>query len=116
MANYLLVKVDANEDDYLTEFNAIGDHDLETIKPLIEKIKACKEKYNFPNGMLFDEDGDIYEMYADRADDGDPYDVDEAIEVLMQYVPVTEDGFHSIVKIEVYDVGHVDTLFYHNVD
>lgn len=107
MANYILVKVDTNESDYLTEFKPISDQDLATIKPLIEKIKACKEKYNFPNGMLFDEDGDIYEMYSESL-----LDIDESIETLMQYVPVTEDGFHSIKSIDVYDVGHIDTLFY----
>lgn len=107
MANFLLVEVDTNDGDYVTAFNSVSDERLETIKPLIEKIKANTERHNFPYDH---DDTQLYELYADLNEYGSTVEQDIAIDTFLYYVPDTENGFHTVRKIDLYDVGHIDAL------
>lgn len=109
MANYLLVEVDTNDGDYVTAFNPISDTALENVKPLIEKIKENPNRHNFPWEHY---SAPVYELYADLNEYGSVVDRDIAIETFLDYVPNTEIGFHTVTRVELYDVGHVDGLLY----
>ncbi len=39
-------------------------------------------------------------------------DQDIAIDTFIDYVPSTEYGFHTVTRVELYDVGNVDGLLY----
>jgi hypothetical protein len=80
---------------------------LETIKPLIEKIKANPERHNFPYDH---DDTQLYELYADLNEYGSTVEQDIAIDTFLYYVPDTENGFHTVRKIDLYDVGHIEAL------
>lgn len=110
MANYILIQADTNDGDYVTSFEPISDNDLEIIKPLIEKIKACTECHNFPTGDQVDYDND--EPDTDKlyiSSDNEEQDR-VALELFCRYIPTSEYGFHTIEKIVIYDVGHIEKL------
>jgi hypothetical protein len=109
MANYLLVEVDTNDGDYVTAFNPISDTALENVKLLIEKIKENPNRHNFPYEH---DDTQVYDLYADLNEYGSTVDQDIAIDTFIDYVPSTEYGFHTVTRVELYDVGHVDGLLY----
>jgi hypothetical protein len=108
MANFILVKVDTNDGDYVTAFKSVSDEHLETIKPLIEKITANPERHNFPY-IDYDQDA-VYELYAELTELGSVVEYDAAIDTFLDYCPDTINGFHTVRQIELYDVGHIESL------
>lgn len=108
MANYILVQVDTNDADYAYAFNPISDEDLAELKPLIEKIKANKDRHNFPNRYEYHVETTPYDLYvSEETREQDEIALDLFLDM---YVPVTQVGFHTIKSIEIYDVGHVTEL------
>lgn len=108
MANYILVQVDTNDADYAYAFNPISDTDLEILKPLIEKIKACSGRHNFPNRYEYDVDVTAYDLYV--SEDTREQDEDALNLFFEEYAPITEIGFHTVESIEIYDVSHIEKL------
>lgn len=109
MANYILIEVDMNDGDYASKFAPISDEELKEITPLIEKIKANPKRHNFPYGEHGDKEPDAYDMYVSQDDDVVDYE-EEIFETFEDYLPVTEYGFHTITRIELFDVGHAEKL------
>lgn len=106
MANYILVQVDTNDADYAYAFNPISDEDLAELEPLIEKIKANKDRHNFPNNSRIETTAyDLYVSEETREQDELALDL-----FLDTYVPFSEMGFHTVKSITIYDVGHVTEL------
>lgn len=98
----ITITVDHNDADYLTEVSAISESDLEKLMPLIKAIKAFKpyvagyhHHSNYSTGdSLRDDMGEKSprELYA----------LDDSIfDLFEEYVPYCEQGFHSVVSIEV---------------
>lgn len=108
MANYILVQVDTNDADYAYAFNPISDEDLAELKPLIEKIKANKDRHNFPNNYNSRIETTPYDIYVSE----ETREQDElALDLFLDtYVPFSEMGFHTVESIKIYDVGHVTEL------
>ena len=107
MSNYILVQVDMNDGDYVSNFTAISDETLTIIMPLIEKIKANPNRHNFNYRDNCDDGEHAYDVYVDK----ETVDHDEEVlDIFWDFLPVTEYGFHTIESIEIYEVGHVEKL------
>lgn len=110
MQKYILVKADTNDGDYITSFTPISNEALATLAPLIEKIKACPESHNFPTGDYDPSyDGEeIRQLYVSpEAEEQD----EKVLELFCNnYIPVSENGFHTIKDVSVYEVGHIEKL------
>jgi hypothetical protein len=52
----------------------------------------------------------VYELYAELNEYGSTVEQDIAIDTFLYYVPDTENGFHTVRKIDLYDVGHIEAL------
>jgi len=103
MTNYLIIKADTNDGDYITEKHAIDtSEELEDIKRIVEVIRNCKKRHNWPNGECASE-GELEALY-----DGllTPYDID----FFSEYVPNGEYGIHTIVSVEILVVAEEITL------
>lgn len=107
MANYILVKVDTNDADYALSFEPLDDSDLEKIKLMIEKIKANTNYHNFGHMFEYTNSEDEYGGYV--SEENRDADID-AHDTFVHYCPRTEHGFHTVEKVEIYDVGHVTRL------
>lgn len=111
MANYIMIVADTNDGDYITSFKPINDEDLKILKPLIEKIKVCTEDHNFPTDEQIDYDNDELDLDQLYVSSENEEQDKKALELFQsRYAPVSEYGFHTIEKIELYDVGHVEKL------
>jgi hypothetical protein len=107
MANYILVKVDTNDGDYVSNFTEISDETLAIIQPLIEKIKANPNSHNFNYREGLDEDEHAYDVYiAEETAEED----EEVLDIFWDFLPMPEYGFHTIVSIEIYEVSRVEKL------
>ena len=110
---HLRITADANDADYLEELTPITEEELEAFKPLIEAIKNFKpyknlgrlHRHNFPRGE-----------YCPRTDLGEktveeiyPEHVD-VLERFEEFVPYGEYGTHTIVSIEVLEIGEKQKL------
>jgi hypothetical protein len=105
MANYILVEVDMNDADYASKFTPIDDEVLAIILPLIEKIKGNTNRHNFSYRENTNDGEHAYEVYVNE----ETVDHDEEVlDMFMDFLPVTEYGFHTIKTIEIYDVGHIE--------
>jgi hypothetical protein len=108
MTNYILVQVDTNDADYAYSFNQILDEDLAKLEPLIEKIKANKDRHNFPNRHEYDLETTAYDLYvSEETREQDELAIDLFIET---YAPVTEIGFHTVESIKIYDATFIQKL------
>ena len=107
MANFLLVEVDTNDGDYATSVKPLHDGDLEKIKLMIEKIKANTEYHNFDHMHLYTDSEDEYGGYV--SEENREADID-VYETFLKYCPSHEQGFHTVEKVEIYDVGHIEAL------
>jgi len=100
----ILIVVDTNDADYVTEITDIELNDLIKLYPLIEKIKNNKEGYNY------------YRMDGYGPDDISPEEKypdtpQEIFDEFEKYLPKNlEYGFHSIESIDVLYVREVQKL------
>ena len=108
MASYILIKADTNDGDYVNSFEPLRDGDLEKIKLMIEKIKANTNDHNFDHMHLYTDDQDEYGGYV--SEENKEADID-IYETFLKYCPDHELGFHTIEKVEIYDVGFVECLY-----
>ncbi len=115
----IIITVDSNDADYLTQVSVIEKEDLEKIMPLIEAIKnfkpyegkdyistACREPetckgfqyhHNYPNGE-----------YCPRTDMGEfakeeiyPDISELQFEIFEEFCEYGEYGFHSVKSVEI---------------
>ena len=103
MTKYLIIEADTNDGDYITEKQAIAtEEELEDIKRIVEVIRNCKKRHNWPNGECA-RDGELEALY-----DGllSPNEID----FFSQYVPNGEYGIHTIVSVEILVVSEEITL------
>lgn len=111
MANVkILIEGDTNDADYTSVMREITQEQLDQFMPIIEAIKACKERHNwegaYDNHTLYD----LYPQFFERNDDYDPTDEydDEfqpsnLLENFDYLVPTNEYGsVHTITRIEIY--------------
>jgi len=116
MEKFLLIEADTNDADYVSNFMAITDEELELFIPLFEAIRNFKpyegksmtgydftHTHNFPYG-----DGE----YIPRADLGeksvqDLYGEFKGLEKFLEYFcPFGNYGIHTIETILVYEVSN----------
>jgi hypothetical protein len=108
MAYYILVQVDTNDADYAYSFNQILDEDLAKLEPLFDKIKANKDRHNFPNNYSSRIETTAYDLYvSEETREQDELAIDLFIET---YAPVTEIGFHTVESIKIYDATFIQKL------
>lgn len=93
MANktYLIIEADVNDGDYISAKTIVTDKVIDTLKPIIKKIKACKDRSNW--------------------EDPSDYLSDEEIETISEYLPSMDNqDVHTIVSIDVLEVINEKSL------
>lgn len=95
------ITVDQNDADFVTEICVITEKQLDKIKPLINKIKKKNGEYEY---------GDISEQGWDNPTKQYKFSKEE-FELLHEFLPNTEYGFHTIENVEFYDIPKKTVLF-----
>ena len=104
----IVIKVDTNDADYITEISKISEEDINKIRPLIKAIKnfkpyssklndgsSWKHSHNYPFGECLRED-------LGEKEPREIYDFDEEIfDIFEGCLPYPEYGFHTIKSITV---------------
>lgn len=101
MKKYIVIEADINDADYITEFSVITDEDLNLLRPVIEVIKNCKQRPNWPDSDYSNESP--YELYEDVL-------TKEQIDLMRDYIPHGENGIHTIESIKVLTVSEEENL------
>lgn len=100
----ITIRVDTNDGDYNEVTNPISKEDLNKLKPLFKAIKQFKpykakghgHAHNFPMGEILRED-------LGEKSPAEIYNVDEElIELLEEYLPHCDYGFHTIERVEIF--------------
>ena len=113
----IVITVDTNDADYITEVSEISQEDLERIRPLIEAIKnfepyqaqtkgklGYRHDHNYPCGDVLRED-------LGEKEPEEIYDFDEDIfDIFEDLLPSSQYGFHTITSIKVYPVPDKEVL------
>ena len=106
---YLIIKVDTNDADYVSNINKISDEDILAIMPLINALKAFSDanrwEHNYPRGECHRPDmgeKSVKELYPDITE--------ETFDIFNGFLPSTEYGFHTIESIDVIE-GTMERLF-----
>lgn len=102
----IYIRVDTNDGDYNEAINIITKKDLDKLRPLFKAIKNFRpykgnegdrwtHANNFPCGECLRDD-------LGEKEPSEIYDVDEEIiELLSDYLPSCEYGFHTIERVEI---------------
>ena len=114
----LLVTVDTNDADYITEVVEVSEKDLERFLPLIEKIKnfkpytvECEGRWgniswsfnnNFPTGECWR--NDLGEKHPKELYNLSNEDYEDFVEIFQLWG--SEWGFHTIVNIQEITLGN----------
>lgn len=104
---YIRITVDMGDADYISELSEISEKELESIWPIILALRSKNLKSN-----NFDIQNYNSNAYARR------YYVDGGICDEQSYLtfyklcPCVESGFHSVVKIELFDVSKIEELYH----
>ena len=88
MSKIIVIKADVNDADYVTNITKISDERLLKIKPVIDAIRACKERHNYK---------DAEDLYGHIS----------GFNLFEEYVPYGTsdcDEVHTIETISVYEV------------
>jgi hypothetical protein len=85
----IIIECDYNDGDYITEITTISKEDLDKLRPLFAAIKANHGRYEI--GEYADESPT--EMY--------PQFTEDMHDLLQDFVPWGEHGFHTIESVKV---------------
>jgi hypothetical protein len=112
----IVIRVDSNDADYISQISKISESNLEKIKPLIKAIKEFKP-YKTKTKSRFSEEGLTWTHHHNypwgdgefipRRDLGEKspreiYDFPQAIfDLFEELLPSSEHGFHTIESIEI---------------
>ena len=89
----IVITVDENDADYMTEISTVTDEELEYIKPLIEEIAKQPEKsHNYPMGE-YTHGPDGFEKY--------PQFNEDIHQAFLELCPYGEHGFHTVKSIQI---------------
>lgn len=108
MKNLLVIVGDTNDADYITETHLLDpdeiyDAELLSLLPKVSKaLKDCKDRHNWPDSeysKIF-----VRELYNGIL-------TDEDIDIFQEYAPHGEYGIHTIKSIDVYDINDVVNYF-----
>lgn len=98
------IQGDTNDADYVSEMTDITEEELESIIPIIEAIKDCKEFHNWQNEY---DDITIEELYPQFFKNGEEL---PEMEYFYELLPCGEYGIHSITEIKVFEVVNEQQL------
>lgn len=106
----IIITVDSNDADYLTQISVITKEDLEKIMPLIKAVKNFKPykgewspglfqtfHHNYPNG----EHSPREDMGEKTKEEIYPDIDEEAFEIFEEFCEYGEYGFHTIESVEI---------------
>ena len=97
----MIVTADTNDADYITGTYDITPEDLQRFQPAIDAIKHCTADHNWPRSDY--EEETLQDVYPDL----DPDLLEEFHET---YIPYSEQGVHTIEKIELWNVVEITKL------
>lgn len=109
MTTVLIIKVDSNDADYLTEETNLEEFDnKDEVLGLINKVgKAIAERdrrWNWPTGDQVCGDMSVNNMYKGKLSDRE-------IQIFSDFLPCAEYGIHTIVSIRIVEIeSDVDLL------
>lgn len=99
----IAITVDTNDADYNTATNEISQEQLDKIMPLIKAIKNTKESYNFEYGDIAEQGWEFPIRYSDKFSK-------DVTELFLEFLPSTQNGFHTIERIEIYPIPKKERL------
>lgn len=109
MYKKIVIIGDFNDADYCTSEDKITEEHIQKLLPVIEAIKNCKHRHNFPTTEYFNPryDKSLSELYPDfyeKHEDGEIIFKTEGAGLLYDYVPRGEYGIHTIKSIKILTV------------
>lgn len=109
MQKFIVIKADTNDADYIHGKCPITDEEIEAIKPVIEQLKARRDKlnddrhknwnkwrHNWENSEYGGRCGTPKEMYVDTG-----LLTQEQVDLFEEFVPYGESGVHTIESVEI---------------
>jgi len=112
MKKFIVIKADTNDADYIYGKEPITDEEIEAIKPVIEQLKARKEK-------LLEDWAKNYNEWSHNWETGEhtftrnPTEMyvntglltQEQVDLFDRFVPYGEYGVHTIESVEIVHEG-----------